>query len=239
MTTVNDLVNSALKKSGVLGVGQTASPEDSNDAFNEINYMLAQWNRKRWIVPHLVDTSINSTGAESYTVGTGGDFNIARPDRLEFAYFRLLNTTGQNEVDYPVEILEAREDYARIALKSLVTWPSYVFYDSAYPLGSVFFWPIPQANLYELHILTKAVLESFTSLSQSFNLAPEYEAAIIYNLAARLRPNYQLPPEPSITALATDSLNVLRNANAQVPRLRIPRQLVRGSLYNIFADRTY
>ncbi|AHX16138.1 hypothetical protein CH75_04910 [Dyella jiangningensis] len=70
-------------------------------------------------------------------------------------------------------------------------------------------------------------------------LPPEYQEAIIFNLAARLRPMYGLPPEQSIIALAKSSLSVIRGANAQIPRLTLPVQVTRDSLYNIFGDQSY
>ncbi len=37
-----------------------------------MNMMLAQWQRKRWLVYSLDDVSFAPTGAASYTVGVGG-----------------------------------------------------------------------------------------------------------------------------------------------------------------------
>jgi hypothetical protein len=93
-----------------------------------------------------------STGAQSYTVGTGGDFNVARPDRLEAAFVRQLIPSGQNQIDFPLQILQAREDYNRIALKTMGTLPQVIFYDSAYPLGVIYPWPVPQASIYQIHL---------------------------------------------------------------------------------------
>lgn len=235
MTTPSDIITQALKESGVLGVGQPASAEDMNDAFFRLNMMMAQWSKKRLLVYHLIDTAFVSTGAQSYTVGTGGNFNIARPDAVLSAFFR--QTSGVNTpVDYPLAVTMAREDYNLIALKSLAAWPSIAFYDAAYPLGSLFVWPIPQSGL-ELHITTKAVLAQFTSLAQVIVLPPEYIGALFYNLAARLRSAYQLPPDPSVTAFAKDSLAVLRQANGAIPEMLFPADLVRtGSGYNIYSD---
>lgn len=239
MTTPNEIIASALKKSGVLGVGQTASAEDASDAFTDLNQMLATWQRKRWVVYALVSASKVSTGAVSYTVGPSADFNIARPDRLESAFFRQTVQSQPNQIDYPLEIIEAREDYNLIAIKQLQTWPNFIFYDSAYPIGSVFPWPVPQSGLYTIFISVKTQLGALTSLTQTINLPPEYMAALVWNLAARLRPSYQLPPDASVTAFAVDALNVIRNANAQVPRLHVPVELTRGGIYNIFTDRMY
>jgi len=240
VTTPLVLINLALKKTGVIGVGQTALAEDVNDAFTELNMMLSQWNRKRWLIYHLLDLAIVSTAAISYSVGSGGDINTPRPDRLEFAYYRQLQSqTPPNQVDFPLQILESREDYSRIRLKELQAISQYVFYDAGFPLGYVYPWPVLPANEYELHIGVKAQLSQFATLADDFDFPPEYELAIVYNLCARLRPSYQLPPDPSITALALDALNTIRNANAQVPRLRMPSNLIRPALYNIFSDQNY
>lgn len=235
LTSPNAVVKLALKQAGVLGVGQTALAEDANDSFDLCNAMLAQWQRKRWLVWHLIDSAFVSTGAVSYTVGPGGNFNIPRPDRLESAFLRQVNV-ATNPVDWPLEILEAREDYSQIRLKSLTSFPQWIFYDAAYPTGIVLPWPVAQASLYEIHIQVKEQLPQFATLQQAINLPPEYIAAILYNLARRLRVAYLMPPDAELNALAKDSLNVLRQANAQIPRLRMPDSLVRGGSYNPFSD---
>lgn len=237
VTTPGDIVRLALKDSGVLGVGQTALAEDTNDAFDTMNMILTQWQRKRWLVYHLVDHSIVSTGATSYTIGPGGDIDTYRPSTIEAAFFRQILNPQPNQVDYPLSLLLSYEDYSRITLKQLVTLPQWLFYDSSYPLGTLYPWPVIQSAIYELHVITRQELTEFTSLSQDIDLPPEYVAALRYNLAARLRPMYQLPPDPSLTALAEDSLNTLRQANVQIPRLRMPLAVQTPGLpYNIYSD---
>jgi hypothetical protein len=71
------------------------------------------------------------------------------------------------------------------------------------------------------------------------NLPPEYQEALMWNLAARLRPMYGMPPEPTIITQALRSLNVIRNANAQIPRLMLPSTVARAGLYNIYGDQSY
>jgi hypothetical protein len=241
MTTPQDIIIQALKKAGVLGVGQSALAEDINDAFYDLQDMLGQWQRKRWLIWHLVDYAYMSTGALSYTVGPGGNFPISpRPDRIESAFFRqVINTMAPNQIDYPLDIIEAREDYNRITLKQLISFPQYLFYDSAFPTGFVYPWPVIQNNLYELHLTVKETLSQFTSLNQNINLPLEYMAALKFNLAIRLRQAYQLQADPVLIGLAKDALNVIRNANFQVARLQVPEILIRPGLYNIFSDTFY
>ncbi len=235
MATANDIINDSLQAAGVIGVGQIPLAENSQLALRQLNRMIAQWNRKRWLVYHLVDTAFTATGAVSYTVGTGGNFNIARPDRIEYAYFRGLNTAVPNQVDYPMQILESREDYSRISLKRLASFAYYCFYDSGYPLGSFYPWPLLSSQ-YEMHIVTKAVLGSLAALATTVVLPPEYEEALQWNLALRLLPLFQLPPNETVTAMAKASLETIRGANAQIARLTMPANLRRGSTYNIYSD---
>lgn len=238
MTTVQALCSNALTDSGIIGSGQVAGAEDSNTALRLANGLLSQWNRKRWLVYSLTDVSFVSTGAEIYTVGPGGDFDTPRPDRLEDGNFmRQINTNSGNEVDYPMQLIQSHEDYNRIRLKSMGTWPSCVWYDSKYPIGEVRWWPVPQASIYELHLLVKNQLTQFASLAQAIILPPEYEVCLSYNLQVRLRAAYRLPADPVLIGLAKDALNVLRLANTQVPTLRMPMAVVGAQrAYNVFSD---
>lgn len=237
MTTPLDIITAGLKKAGVLGVGQTPLAEDTNDAFDDLQDMLGQWQRKRWLIWHLVDYSFTSTGAQSYTVGPGGNFVISpRPDRIESAFFRQIVTSQPAQIDYPLEIIEAREDYNMISLKTLASFPQYLFYDSAFPTGIAYPWPLIPATNYELHLTVKETLAQFTSLAQTISLPLEYFAALKFNLALRIRQAYQLPPDAALIGLAKDALNVIRNANLQIPRLRIPTDLVRPGIYNVYSD---
>lgn len=242
LTTPQDICTFSLKAAGVLGVGQSALAEDFTDAFSALNAMLAIWNRNRWLIWHLIDAPLMSTGAQSYTVGPGGDFDIPRPDRLEAAFFRQIVQSQPNNIDYTLQILQSREDYNLIALKSLVSWPTYIFYDAAFPLGKVYPWPIPQASLYELHLSLTETLTAFTSYNQVINLPPEYFEALWTNLCLRLAAIYPgCAISQPVADLAKSSLEVLRVANTQIPLLRMPSGMPggRGALYNIFSDQVY
>lgn len=234
ITTPNDLIKLVLKDSGVVAVGQTPDAEDINDSFNRLNMMLAQWNRKRWLVWQLVDTAFTSTGATSYTVAVGGNFNVDRPDRIESGFFRFLN--GGLPVDYPMTILQAREDYNRIMLKTLTAFPQYAFYDSAYPTGLLYPWPVIASGQFQIHISTKKVIQQFATLSDSLNLPPEYYALIYYNLCVRTRVAYQMPPDEALNGLARDSLAVVRGANVQIARLKMPDALQGRGAYDVYSD---
>lgn len=235
MATANEIINDALQAAGIIGVGQIPLPENSQLALRQLNRMIGQWNRKRWLIYQLIDTAFTATGAQSYTVGAGGNFNIARPDRLEYAYFRGITTSAPNQIDYPLQLLESREDYSRISMKGLNSFGYFAFYDPAYPTGNLYPWPI-LSNQYEIHIVTKAVLSTLAALATTVSLPPEYEEALQWNLAFRLRPLFQMPPDETVTAMARSSLNTIRGANAQIARLTMPSAVTGGGVYNIYSD---
>jgi hypothetical protein len=234
-TTPYNLISLALQDSGVLGQGQTANAMDMNNGFVRLQQMVAGWNRKRWLIYHLLTTGVVSTGAQSYTLGPNQQFNIPRTDRLESAFLR--QTNSGLPVDYPLEILQSMEDYNRIRLKTLVSFSGGIFYDSGWPTGILYPWPIPLASIYSVFITTKAELPTFTALNQDIDMPPEYEQCILFNLMVRYRIAYRLPADPQIIGLAKDSLNILRTANAQIPRLVMPQALIYNTgNYNIIGD---
>ncbi len=227
MTTANDIITLALKSAGVLGVGQTALAEDANDALTFLNMMIAQWQAKRLMIYHLVDLSKQSTGSQVYTIGPSGDFIVAeRPTGIESSFIR--QQGNGTPVDLPINILQSREDYNRIASKSIGSVASCLWYDPAFPTGNLYFWPVPSSQ-YELHITVKETLGKFSSLTTIFNLPSEYQEAIHYNLAIRLAVHYSRPSDPRTIALAKLSLNTIANANTSVPELSMPPGLGRGN----------
>jgi hypothetical protein len=102
-----------------------------------------------------------------------------------------------------------------------------LFYDSGYPLGSLYLWPNQGATgATQVHLTLKSNdLAAIASLDTAIPLPPEYDEALIYNLAARLRVSYQLPPDPAVISLAASSLATIRTANTQIPLARMPAGL--------------
>lgn len=233
MSTANDLIALALKAANVLGVGQPASAEDSTDCLRYLNQMLAQWSRKKLLVYKRTDVSLASTGASSYSIGPGQQFNTARPARIESAFAR--QTGVPLPADYPLHVIQAQEEYNRVFIKTLSAFPAYVFYDGNYPTGTVYFWPVP-STAFELHLSVLQPLASIANLADTVNLPPEYEEAIIYNLAQRLYVHYGLPPNPMTARLASAALKTIKEINDRTPSIVLSADVAGGTRYNIYGD---
>lgn len=166
MTTARDIITLALKEAGVLGVGQTPLAEDMNDSFKLLTNMINQWQRRRWLIPMLTKVSAIGNNQKSNPIGPGQYYNALRPDKIQAAYFVQRNT-GQTPVSFPLISLWAYEDYARLALKDLNSWPQFFFYDNSYPYGNVYVWPVASQQ-YEIHLILKAQI-GFTQISTEAN----------------------------------------------------------------------
>jgi hypothetical protein len=222
--TVQALLTNALTDAGIVGIDESIEQPILNRALTQANWLLAQWARKRWLVYRLQDYSFVCNGSQTYSVGKGATVDInPRPDRLEYAFLRFINSTpGNLPVDVPLDIVQSHEDYSRIPVKNVGTLAWRIFYDPVWPVGLLYPWPVPQSNIYEIHVGFKVVLPRFSSLQQPINFPPEYEAALNWCLARRFRASYQMPADPEITSIARDALNVIRLANQAVGTLQMP-----------------
>jgi hypothetical protein len=235
---VSDAIAYALRISGVLGVGQVALPQDTADALTALALMMAQWQRKRWLVYRLDEHSTAAVpGKGIYTIGPDPTADIPFPERpgsIESAFLRQLSgTTTPNSfpVDFPLHRIASREEWGRVSLKFLRSWPSSFFYDPALPNGGIYIWPVPMQKLFDLYFMVptdiRVSLLPDTDLDKY--LPAETDEALVYNLAMRLRLNYQLPPDPGLAAAARATLNTLRQTNYTPSHLGMPAGL-RGSV---------
>jgi len=237
MTTARDLCTQALKGCGVLGVGQTPLAEDINDTFTALRQMLAQWQQRRWLVPSLQNISAVGNNSASNTVGPGQYFDVSpRPTQIKYAFVRLLTPQPPNQVDYYLAPLASYEDYDKITLKQLNSFPAYYFYDNQYPVGNIFVWPIPSSQ-YRIFITVQSALNIPTSVNSDMIFPPEYEEAIVCNLIIRLCTLvYDRAVPAGVVQLAKVALNTIKNNNAQISNLVSPFSTGNSYGYNIYSD---
>lgn len=237
MATGTDFCTDALRYAGIVGQGIDAAGEDIATALTLLNDMLAEWSSRQWLVYHMVDSSVVCNGALNYTIGPAGSIVAAvRPERIWAAYVRLLTLTAPSlQTDFPLELINSRQDYTRITLKQMQSFPQALFYDAAYPLGLLYPWPLPSAQ-FELHVVTQALLSQVTDLAATIVVPPEYNGAIKWNLARRLRAAYRYPADREVNSMAANGINVVSSNNFAVATLDMPSELVGGGRYNFFSD---
>lgn len=167
MPTARDVINQAMKDCGTLGVGQTLLAEDTNDGLIRLQNMVATWQQKRWLQPSLFDIAMVGNDLKSNQIGNGQYWNTPRPDKIRAAYFLQANSS---QVSFPLWPINSYEEYAKISLKQLNSFPTRFFYDQAYPYGNVFIWPIPSAS-YEIHLIIPSQLGFSTTIDDGVIIA--------------------------------------------------------------------
>jgi hypothetical protein len=238
---VQDAISYAMRVSGVLGVGQTALPQDTTDAQTALKLMLQQWRQKRWLVFRLDWTLVPVTiGKGTYTVGpSAGTPDVvtpgnSRPANIQSCYLRQEVGGAPNTfpIDFPMRIIGSRQEYDRISLKMLQSWPAAIYYDPTIPNGTLYLWPVAIQHNFSLYIAWQedlgALISNQTTEIESF-LPAETEEAIIYNLALRLMVNYKMPPDQGLAAAARASLNTMRQTNFALQPLGMPQSLRPGT----------
>jgi hypothetical protein len=233
MATALDLITRSLRLLGVLAAGEAAHAEDAQDALAVLNDMLDAWLLEELLV-YGIDRSTFPLvpNVSSYTIGTGGVLNTPRPVRIERAGLVDLQSTPTLEV--PLEVLNEQE-YQQITVKGTTsTWPRWLYYDRAYPLGHVILWPVPtlanQLVLYLWHQLSQIPLTSTV-----VDLAPGYRRCVQYNLAVELAPEYGVSPSVQVLDLASESKDRLKSVNYQ-PVLLGTEAIGRPGHYDVYID---
>jgi hypothetical protein len=81
---------------------------------------------------------------------------------------------------------------------------------------------------------TYLVTDVEANLDAEINMPPENEEPLHYNLALRICSAYQIEAQETTVKLARAGLNTLRQANIQIPTLKMPDGLRRGVSFNIY-----
>lgn len=234
MTTVIELVRSALLNSGAISLSQTMYADDVDNGFNIANTILTNWQLNRWLVYDLIEAPLASTGALQYTVGPTGNFVFTgqRPDKVDAVFIR-----DADAVDTYLYPFSSREQYDRIASKFSNGLPISFYYDPTLTTnGLLYLYPVPVASTYSIHVQAKASLGLFASITDTITLPQPYVTALLWNVAQQVRPIYSLPDDPAVSERAASSLAVLVNSIAQVPQAVQPVAGNRAGTFSKMAD---
>jgi hypothetical protein len=227
MPTGLDFVKRAMRIAGVLGQNETPSASEADDGLTAVNAMLALAATDRTYAYTITQSTIPVVNGQiSYTVGTGGDFNITRPVKIDNVFTRI------NSVDYPCREIN-NQDYDSIGYKSNTVFPQYFYYDAAYPLGNLYIYGPPTQG--DIYIDVWQQLTQFTSLATNLTFPPGYDTWIAYNLAKFIAPEYGVTLTPEATQIAMESAAMIRDRNLPAPVMKTElAYLVGNRAYNFW-----
>lgn len=159
-------------------------------------------------------TYVIAGGTSSFTIGPGGQLAMPRPARCD----AIAASTGSYR--RMVELVSSMEWSTLLEPSgSPITVPMELYIEYGYPNLTLNVWPAPAAGG-SLEVQSLQQLTAVASISSTIDLPPGYEAAIRYNLAMALLPEYpRSEPDPSLPAQAQNYKASLVQLNAQTQRL--------------------
>lgn len=216
--TGTQAVTRALQEIGWLGAGQAASGADLADSFGVLQRQFDSWAAERLMIPALLRTSVNLvSGTRDYTIGTGGDINIVRPNSITRATITL-DRTATDILELPIAVFTDLE-WTGIGLKTYDAGTIRgIYYDHAWSagLGQISTWPTINTSICALYLYTPQAVVGYSAFSDDLTFPPGWEEAIVLNLARRLARQYG---RADIADLELDAREALRRVKSQNVRL--------------------
>jgi hypothetical protein len=208
MATALEIIQDAHIELGVLVAGLALADDDLAWAIRKFNRFLKTKSVDALNLHVEVNESFTPTaGKASYTIGTGGDFDTARPNTITSAFIR-----DANGHDYPLDI-RVMSDYWELSEKSTQDRPTRLYYQREFPLGKIYLYFVP-ATSEALHIQSYKPLTTYEDVDSEDVVMPgEYDNMFIYNLAISLAPRYGRTPTQELIDLADNTLNDIRSDN--------------------------
>jgi hypothetical protein len=151
-------------------------------------------------------TLVASTG--SYTYGSGGDLNSARPTAIKEM------TLKNDDDDYSPIKKYTEAEYNAIKSKDTEGKTTHVFYKPNYPLGTLYLWPVPD-DAYTLYIYANKRVQTVTALSDTLLVPDEWGPYLKRNMVIELSGHYTYTPTRDDYRLARRTKVNVKATNAE------------------------
>lgn len=217
------LIADALGLLMVNAAGETPAPADAELCRRTLNRMLDAWALDGASTPLVARTVVNLVAnTASYTIGSGGTVNIARPDTLVSAAI-IADPSDTPVVEQPISVLDAIQWAAIRSKDSTSSVPSAVYYDRAYSggLGNLYPWPVPSSSTPDLVLYTRTAMAAFADLSTAYVLPFGLEDALVSELAVRVAPHFEAVASNDVRRMAKAAGMAYRASNLVIPQVHV------------------
>lgn len=232
--TAQELITRSYILSGAVSSGNNPTTDESNDALNALNEMLANWAESGVSVPYRQKQSIAlTTGKTEYLLGDFEDTDD-RPLQVHESWLE----DAENNT-YPFEIIDVQE-FARISQKTATNRPTRAWIEPQYPSSLLTLDAVPDQS-YTLQIISVITFSEFDALTTESVLPTSYTRALRFNLAVELGGELGAPIDPRTIAIAETSFRTLKNANLakRVPELKMDDALIIPGRFDIHTNGNY
>ena len=237
-STVYDLLFLALRKTGMVGLGDVVAANVMDEAMLELNSIRAEWSLNTKNYRNFNDTFTTTGPRTNITLGTSatetGDMPT-RPNTITQVTVIAGATPGANIV-YALPILPI-EDYFKLPLTNVFAVPSAAYVDTSFPLQNIFFYPGLNPG-WTVRVQGMSYMSEYTSVSDEFMDPPEWFAPLVNATALRLASNYGVDMDSAVYAQLKSGLKHIE-AHLLMARMEdMENGLKTGnSSFNFFAGR--
>jgi hypothetical protein len=239
--SANDLVTRAMKALKALGSNEVPTAAEANDGLVALNALLDSLSLQDLASYEVLEQSFPLVvGQQSYTIGIGGNINVARPDDISEAYIQ-----DTNKNNFGMRMVE-RPEWNMIGNRGPTITsqiPNTMFYDPQFPLGVINLFPTPLL-VYTCFFDTTLAQATFATLATVLSMPPGYERLYVYNLAVEMANmfGFDIPPvgpgQKNVVQLAEDAMTAVKSKNIKPVPSNYDDAIVSHSYatYNIYSD---
>jgi len=231
--SANDIITDAFIEIGACAPGEQPSADESqwglrklNDLIDTVQALAAWVYGYAWTQYNLVP------GLQPHTIGpadltpTFSTGDQPRPVRIAGAA-QLLNPNTSQQVRLPINCNHDKDWYQNVLTNLIQTnVVTDLYYDPTSPLGSLYFWPVPNTGaIVELQLWQ--TVQQFESIQDPIGgpggagiWPPGYRNAIKLTLAELLLPGSNREEHPTLTAAANKARAAVMGNNAKSPKMR-------------------
>jgi hypothetical protein len=238
MALVRVIIQDALTEIGAYQTGESVTAADAAVGLQRFQMQIDAWAADEltlFLTPRVAFTIPGGTNTLTIGEDVAADINVVRPTFIQGINY--INPGSSPEVEVPMGRMDY-DQYMAQSIKELEsTLPQQFFFNNGVPLGELFFWPTPTADvdcaLYYPHgVGIPATL--FTDV-----LGPAgYQEAFMYQLALRLCRPFGKPITPDLLEMANSAYARMKRPNTQPGLLGVDQALVPsgGGAYNVLSD---
>jgi hypothetical protein len=189
---------------------ETPSTSELTDALFAANDILSNWSPQILpVLPLLRELFPVAAVAPAYTMGPGGNWNTARPVKVE-----AIAVIASNGARRPARIVTIEEFESMPDVTITGLFADVCFCDGGYPLMTFNLLPMPKSG--EIEVMSYKPLTAFVNLTDTIDLAPGYTRALRWALAFEMAPEFGRPVSQELASLAADAKTSITGLNQAI-----------------------
>ena len=223
-TTAQRILTNSLKLIGVIEPSEIPAADEADDSFDALNSLIDSWGTQPATMYTITRSVTSCAAAASYTIGIGGNFNVARPEpfQIQAAAYIVPGTSGTTTTEVPIPII-TDDAYQALQLKAMTNpQPTMLYYNATAStsagFGTIYLWPILDQTV-SIVLYIQQNVSQFADRVTEYVLTPGLDRALRYNLAMEIAPLFERVPSALIVRTASFALADYKRSNQRMSDL--------------------